>query len=43
VAIIDWYSRAVLAWRLSNTLHADFENYQKAEAITPALERRAVG
>jgi len=24
VAIMDWYSRAVLAWRLSNTLGADF-------------------
>ena len=24
VAIIDWYSRRVLAWRLSNTLEADF-------------------
>jgi putative transposase len=24
VAIIDWYSRYVLAWRLSNTLDIDF-------------------
>ena len=24
VAIIDWYSRYVVAWRLSNTLDADF-------------------
>lgn len=24
VAIMDWYSRKVLAWRLSNTLTADF-------------------
>ena len=24
VAIMDWYSRCVLAWRLSNTLEADF-------------------
>jgi putative transposase len=24
VAIMDWRSRAVLAWRISNTLHADF-------------------
>ena len=24
VAIIDWYSRYVLSWRLSNTLNADF-------------------
>ena len=24
VAVMDWYSRRVLAWRLSNTLDADF-------------------
>lgn len=24
VAVMDWYSRAVLAWQLSNTLGADF-------------------
>ena len=24
VVIMDWYSRYVLAWRLSNTLDADF-------------------
>jgi len=24
VAIVDWYSRCVLSWRLSNTLEADF-------------------
>lgn len=24
VAVMDWYSRKVLAWRLSNTLDADF-------------------
>ncbi len=24
VAVMDWYSRKVLAWRLSNTLTADF-------------------
>ena len=24
VAIIDWFTRKVLAWRLSNTLEADF-------------------
>jgi len=24
VTIMDWHSRAVLAWRLSNTLGADF-------------------
>ena len=24
VAVMDWYSRRVLSWRLSNTLEADF-------------------
>jgi putative transposase len=24
VVVIDWYSRYVLSWRLSNTLEADF-------------------
>lgn len=24
VAIMDWHSRKVLSWRLSNTMHADF-------------------
>jgi len=24
VAIMDWFSRKVLAWRLSNTMDADF-------------------
>ena len=24
VAVIDWYSRRVLSWRLSNTLESDF-------------------
>ena len=24
VAIMDWYSRKILSWRLSNTLEADF-------------------
>ncbi len=24
VAVMDWYSRYVLSWRLSNTLHGDF-------------------
>ena len=33
VAIIDWYSRYVLCWRLSNTLDADF----CAEALEEAL------
>ena len=35
VVIMDWYSRAVLAWRLSNTLHADF----CVEALEEALRR----
>lgn len=32
---MDWHSRAVLAWRLSNTLHADF----CVEALEEALWR----
>ena len=35
VAIIDWYSRRVLAWRLSNTLHTSF----CLEALQEALKR----
>jgi len=35
VAIMDWHSRAVLAWRISNTLHADF----CGEALEEALRR----
>jgi len=35
VAIIDWYSRYVLSWRLSNTLDADF----CVEAIKEALRK----
>jgi putative transposase len=35
VAIIDWYSRYVLAWRLSNTLEADF----CVEALREALRK----
>src|ERR671911_2939748 len=35
VAIMDWHSRAVLAWRLSNTLHADF----CVDALEEALRR----
>jgi putative transposase len=33
VAVMDWYSRKVLAWRLSNTMTADF----CVEALTEAL------
>ena len=35
VAIMDWHSRAVLAWRLSNTLGADF----CVEALEEALSQ----
>ncbi len=35
VAIIDWYSRRVLAWRLSNTLETTF----CVEALEEALQR----
>ena len=35
MAIIDWYSRMVLAWRLSNTLDA----YFCVEALQEALRR----
>jgi len=35
VAIMDWASRKVLSWRLSNTLDADF----CAEALEEAIER----
>ena len=32
---MDWHSRAVLAWRISNTLHADF----CVDALEEALRR----
>ena len=35
VAIMDWATRKVLAWRLSNTLHADF----CVEALQEALDK----
>lgn len=35
VAVVDWYSRSVLAWRLSNTLDVGF----CVEALEEALER----
>ena len=35
VAIIDWYSRRVLSWRLSNTLEADF----CVDALNEALSK----
>jgi putative transposase len=34
VAIMDWFSRAILSWRLSNTLATDF----CVEALTEALD-----
>ena len=33
VAIMDWHSRKVLAWRLSNTMDADFCNEALKEAL----------
>lgn len=35
VAIVDWYSRCVLSWRLSNTLEADF----CVEALWEAIDK----
>ena len=35
VAIIDWYTRKVLAWRISNTLEADF----CVEALNEAMAK----
>lgn len=35
VAVMDWHSRKILSWRLSNTLEADF----CVEALKEALER----
>lgn len=35
VAIMDWFSRRVLAWRLSNTMDADF----CIEALQEAMAR----
>jgi putative transposase len=34
VAVMDWYSRKILSWRLSNTMHADFCIEALQEAIT---------
>ena len=38
VAIMDWYSRKVLAWRLSNTLEADFCVAALKEALAKSAE-----
>ena len=35
IAVMDWYSRAVLSWRLSNTLDSDF----CVEALREAIEK----
>lgn len=35
VAVVDWYSRCVLSWRLSNTLEADF----CVEALREAVDK----
>jgi putative transposase len=35
VAVMDWHSRRVLAWRLSNTLEAEF----RADALNQAIAR----
>ena len=35
VAVMDWYSRKVLSWRLSNTLDSDF----CVSALKEAIER----
>ena len=35
VAIMDWYSRKVLSWRLSNSMEADF----CVEALKEAIEK----
>ena len=37
VATMDWATRKVLSWRLSNTMRADFY----VEALNEALERYA--
>jgi len=34
VAVMDWHSRKILSWRLSNTMHADFCVEALQEAIT---------
>jgi len=34
VAVMDWYSRKVLSWRVSNTMEADFCVDAAEEAIS---------
>lgn len=46
VAIIDWYSRYVVAWQLSDTLHMDFclENLNRAlKLATPTIHNSDQG
>ncbi|MCR4285920.1 MAG: IS3 family transposase [Candidatus Berkelbacteria bacterium] len=46
VALIDWYSRYVIAWQLSDTLHMDFclENLNRAlTQATPAIHNSDQG
>jgi putative transposase len=38
VAVMDWYSRKILSWRVSNTLDSEF----CVEAVSEALERYGV-
>ena len=38
VVIMDWHTRKVLAWRLSNTMEAEF----CVEALTEAIQRFGV-
>ncbi len=35
VAVMDWFTRKVLAWRISNTLEADF----RVEALNEAIHK----
>jgi len=33
VAVMDWHSRKILSWRVSNTLDSDFCNQALQEAL----------
>ncbi len=41
VAVMDWLTRKVLAWRISNTLEADFCVEALNEAITASARPRS--
>jgi putative transposase len=43
VVIMDWVSRAVLAWRISNTLGAEFCVEALGEALSAAMKRAFSG